>query len=262
MIFLKAARYLKYILLSMNRKGHGIHSPFIFHLVSEVFRNKIDPDIVCSIEKVRKKMFSDQRSIIIEDLCSGSEFLKTDLRKVSYLARNSHLPVKYGVFLSNMAAEFGEALIIEFGTSLGISTLYMASSCTGATVKTFEVSPAVADIAIGNFNGEGRKNIEVYTGSNDKVLSDILKSNITPGLIFIGGIHPKEAIINYFSKVTEIADSKTVIIIENIYGSRGAEEAWNEIKQFKRVSVTVDIFRMGIVFFREGINHHNYIIRY
>ncbi len=94
MIFFSAVKYLKYILLSHHSKGHGIHSPFVFDLVSRVFRNKIDPDIVCCIEKVRKKLISDRRSIIVNDLGSGSELLKTNLRKVSDIARYSPVPGK------------------------------------------------------------------------------------------------------------------------------------------------------------------------
>ena len=262
MIFFRATKYLKYILLSRHRKGHGIHSPFVFDLVSRVFRNKIDPDIVCSIEKVRKRMISDRRSIIVKDLGSGSEKLKTNLRKVSDIARYSPVPGKYGVLLSNMAAEFGKPLIVEFGTSLGISTMYMAASCTGAIVNTVESCPATSEIAKENFKEAGIKNIEVFTGSFDEVLPVIINSNNKPGLVFIDGNHRKEPVINYFNQIAEISDNNTVIIIDDIYYSREMEEAWNEIKRYEKVSLTIDIFRMGIVFFREGVNHNDYIIRY
>jgi len=262
MIFFRAIKYLKYILLSKHRKGHGIHSPFVFDLISRVLRNKIDPDIVFSIEKVRKRLISDNRSIIVKDLGSGSEKLKTNLRKVSDIARYSPIPRKYGVFLSNMATEFGEPLIVELGTSLGISTMYMATACTSAIVNTVEGCPATSEIAKENFTEAGIRNIEVFTGSFDEVLPVIITSNNKPGLVYIDGDHRKEPVINYFSHIAEISDSKTVIIIDDIHYSREMEEAWNEIKKYDKVSLTIDIFRMGIVFFREGISYNNYIIRY
>jgi predicted O-methyltransferase YrrM len=262
MIFFSTAKYLKYILLSRHRNGYGIHSQFAFNLVSRVFRNKIDPDIVISIEKVRKRMISDRRSINIKDLGSGSKKLKTNLRQVSDIAKYSPVQKKYGVLLSNMAAEFGEPLILEFGTSLGISTMYLAASCTSAIVNTVEGSPALAEIAKENFKEAGIKNIEVFKGSFDEVLPVIINSNIKPGLVFIDGNHRKEPVISYFTQIAEISDNKTVIIIDDINYSREMEEAWNEIKSFEKVTLTVDIFRMGIVFFREGISHNDYIIRY
>jgi predicted O-methyltransferase YrrM len=262
MIFFRAIKYLKYIILSRHRRGHGIHSPFIFNLVSRVFRNKIDPVIVCSIEKVRKRMISDKRSLIMNDLGSGSGYLKTNLRKVSDIARNSPVPKKYGVLLSNMAAEFGGSLIIEFGTSLGISTMYMASACTGAVVCTMEGCPSLSHIAKENFERVEIGNVEVFTGSFDESLPLIISRNIKPGLVFIDGNHRKEPVINYFSRVSEISDSKTVIIIDDINYSKEMSEAWSEIKRFENVTMTVDLNRMGIVFFREGMNHNDYVIRY
>jgi predicted O-methyltransferase YrrM len=262
MIIFRATKYLKYILLSRHRNGHGIHSPFVFDLVSRVFRNKIDPDIVFSIEKIRKRMISDKRSIIVSDLGSGSEIHKTSLRKVSEIARNSPVPAKYGVLLSNMAAEFGEPHIIEFGTSFGISTLYMATACTGALVSTMEGCPSISVIARENFRKEGIENIEVSTGSFDEVLPFILNKKIKPGLVFIDGNHCKEPVIRYFSQIAELSDSKTVIIIDDINYSSEMGEAWDAIKRFEKVSVTIDIYRMGIVFFREGISHNDYVIRY
>jgi len=86
--------------------------------------------------------------------------------------------------------------------------------------------------------------------------------DITPGLVFIDGDHRKEPLKNYFSMVADISDSNTVIIIDDIYLSSEMAEAWEEIKNDERVTLTVDIFRMGVVFFRQGITHNHYVIRY
>ena len=262
MIFFNTLKYLKYILLSRHKRGHGIHSPFIFDLVSRVFRNKTDSDIVFSIEKVRKRLISDQRSIIVKDFGAGSEKMKTNIRKVSDIARYSPVPVKYGVLLSNLAAEFGKPLIIEFGTSFGISTMYMAASCTDALVYTMEGCQAIAEIADHNFNNARLKNIKLLAGSFDELLPLFSKSDIKPGLVFIDGNHRKDPVLKYFNLMAEVSDNKTVIVLDDIYYSREMEEAWKEIKLNEKVSVTVDIFRMGIIFFREGLNHVNYTIRY
>jgi len=262
MIFIRIVKYLKYILLSGNRKGHGIHSPFIFDLVSRVFRNKTDNDIVCTIERIRKSLITDRRSVFVNDLGAGSGKYKTNNRKVSDIARNSPVPLKYGVLLSNLAAEFGGSLIIEFGTSFGISTMYMASSCRGAMVYTMEGSPEIAAIALQNFSSTGLSNVKLLTGSFDELLPVITGAGIAPGLVFIDGNHRKEPVIKYFEKVAEISDNKTVIVIDDISVSKEMGEAWELIKLNNRVSVTVDIFRMGMVFFREGILHKDYIIRY
>jgi predicted O-methyltransferase YrrM len=262
MIFFRASKYLKYIFFSRHRKGHGIHSPFIFDLVSSVFRNKIDSDIVFKIESIRKKMISDKRSVEVNDLGSGSERIKTNLRKVSEIAQNSPVPEKYGVLLTNLATEFGNPYIIEFGTSLGISTMYLAGTSNYATVYTMEGSPEISKIAQENFKEAGFNNIILMTGSFDNLLPSIKNLPGKPGLIFIDGNHRKEPLVNYFCNMSEVSDGNTVIIIDDIHYSKEMEEAWDIIKQDEKVSMTVDIWRMGMVFFRKGTRHFNYIIRY
>jgi Predicted O-methyltransferase len=255
-------KYLKYILLSRHGKGHGIHSPFVFDLVSRVFRNEIDKSLVCKIEQIRKKMKTDSRSILVNDLGSKADKSKLGLRNVSDIARHSSMTAKYGRFLSNMAAEFGKPLIIELGTSLGISTLYLASLCEDATIITVEGCKETAALARQNFIEAGLNNITILEGSFDEILTGFPSKSIKPCLVFIDGNHRKEAVIKYFYLLSEISDNNTVFIIDDINYSRGMAEAWDELKLHKKVSVSVDIFRMGILFFREGINHNNYVIRY
>ncbi|HNW57249.1 MAG TPA: class I SAM-dependent methyltransferase [Bacteroidales bacterium] len=262
MIFFRINKYLKYTLLSRHKKGHGIHSPFVFDLISRLFRNKIDPGIVFKIEKIRKRMLSDHRSIVVNDLGAGSERMKTNLRRVSDIAKYSPVPEKYGALLANMAAEFGEPMIVELGTSLGISTMYMASSCRGAVVYTIEGSQTISGIASENFREAGLENIKIINGSFRENIPAIFNDKNNAGLVFVDGDHRKEPLLDYFNTIAEVSCNKTVIIIDDIYYSKEMEEAWNEIKRNKKVSVTVDIYRMGIVFFREGISHMDYVIRY
>jgi predicted O-methyltransferase YrrM len=262
LIFFRVSGYLKYIFVAKNRKGHGIHSPFVFDLVSRVFRNRTDPAVVYSIEKIRKREMSDKRVIDVRDFGTGSENKPNNFKKVSDIARHTAVPEKYGMLLANMAAEFGRQLIIEFGTSFGISTMYMAASCREALVLTMEGCPATAEIAGLNFKEAGLKNIILKVGPFADIIPEIISQGIRPGLVFIDGDHRKKPLLDYFEKMAEISDNNTVIIIDDINYSREMQEAWNEIQLSAKVSMTVDIFRMGIVFFREGIERKNYIIRY
>ena len=262
MILFRLAKYLRYILLSRHRMGHGIHSPFVYDLVSRIFRNKMDPDIVSSIERRRRSLISDHRTIVVKDLGSGAGKMKSGIRKVSYIAKHSPVTLKYGILLSNMAAEFGKPLIVEFGTSLGLSTMYLASSSWQTPVYTIEGCPSTAEIARQNFNMMGLVNIRVLQGSFEDKLADITAMPDKPGLVFIDGNHRKEPVLDYFNRLAQVSDKKTVIIIDDINYSKEMEEAWSEIKKHEKVSITIDIFRMGIVFFREGIWADNYIIRY
>jgi len=230
--------------------------------VSKVFRNKTDSDVVCNIEKVRKKLKTDHSSIRVNDLGTGKDKRTTKIRKVSDIARYSPVPLKYGKLLSNLAYEFGKQMIIELGTSFGISTMYLASGSPETMVYTIEGSAEIVEIARQNFIGEGYKNITSLNGSFDEMLPVVFKNGLKPGLVFIDGDHKKESVLRYFSYIVEESDNDTVLVLDDIYYSKEMEEAWNEIKINEKVSVSVDIFRMGIVFFRKGITPQNYIVRH
>ncbi len=255
-------KHIWFLISSRHRKGHGIHSPFVYWLVSEIFRNKTRPDIVCCIEKIRKQMLADRRSIIVNDLGAGSGRMKSNSRRVSDIARYSAVPKKYGIFLSKMSEAFGKQMVLEFGTSLGISTMYLAAQSPEASVYTMEGCVSTSAIAGENFSSAGFENITRLTGSFDDLLPQIKNMNICPGLVFIDGNHRKEPLLRYFGQVADLSDSNTVVIIDDIYSNREMAEAWTEIKNHRKTSFSVDIFRMGIVFFRKGMARFNYVIRY
>jgi predicted O-methyltransferase YrrM len=262
LIFFRLARFLKYVLVSQNRKGHGIHSPFVFDVVNRVFRNKADQSVVCNIERLRARLINDNRVIEVNDLGAGAGNHPDNRKKVSDIARYSAIPAKYGLLIANMAAEFGSRLVVEFGTSFGISTMYLATACGETDVYTMEGCPATAEIAVENFREAGLNNIRQRVGPFVDGFPEIIDSGIIPGLVFIDGDHRKKPLLDYFKAMAEIADDDSVIIIDDINYSAEMNEAWNEIKQYEKVTLTIDIFRMGIVFFRGGLVRKDYIIRY
>lgn len=262
LIFFRIRAYLKYIVCSKNRKGHGIHSPFVFDLVNRVFRNRNDLFGLAEIRSIRKSLKKETRRIEVNDPGAGSVIYPGRIRSVSEIVRASAVPEKYGILLSNMAREFGNPLIIELGTSLGISTLYMAHNCCGASIFTMEGDPSAASIASGIFSEAGLQNIRLYKGSFEKGLEEIATSEITPGLIFIDGDHRKQSLLQNFDTIAEIADHNSVVIIDDINYSREMNEAWHLIQAHEKVTVSIDLFRMGILFFRRGITRNSLMIRY
>jgi predicted O-methyltransferase YrrM len=248
--------------MSRHRNGHGIHSPFVFDIVSRIFRNKIDNGIVNKIEMVRKRLLNDKKTIEVIDLGSGSNKMKSNYRKVSDIAKYSPVNKKYGVLLANLAAEFGKNGIVEFGTSFGISTMYLAASLPETIVYTIEGCPSVAEIADENFSVEGFNNINLLTGSFRDMLPEISDTGIKPGMVFVDGNHRKQPVLEYFNKMVEISDCNTVIVIDDINYSKEMAEAWSEIRNHKNVTCTIDIFRMGLVFFKNGISRQHYVIRH
>ena len=256
------AKYIQYFLFSHHRKGHGIHSPFVFDLVTRILMNKSVPDFVQRIESLREKLKSAPEYLAVEDLGSGSSRLHGTKRKISDIAKVSAVPKKYGLLLSHIAEVSGSPMILEFGASFGISTMYMALARPDVPVYTMEGSPEICSVAEKNFSEAGIRNIKLMQGSFDSLLPSVKGLKISPGLVFIDGDHRKEPLLRYFSEVAEISGNETVVIIDDIYSGKEMADAWKAIKNRPDVTVTVDIFRMGLVFFRRGIAKTNCVIRH
>ena len=67
--------------------------------------------------------------------------------------------------------------------------------------------------------------------------------------------------MHYFEALLPKATNDTVFIFDDIYWSKGMTEAWETIKQHPKVTVTVDTFFWGFVFFRKEQAKEHFTIR-
>jgi predicted O-methyltransferase YrrM len=256
--FYTTAKYLNYKLFSTHRRGHGIHSPFLFNFITKVFRNKTGRDVVLNIESTRKRVLCDHRVIEVLDYGTG----KGGMRKVSEIARKSSVPLKYGKLLVRLAEEYGSGCVIELGTSFGIGAMYLAAGATDAVVHTIEGCPKTSAVASENIKFAGFGNIIQHTGTFREQLTKLKGEKVIPGLVFIDGDHRRDRVLEYFDLLCNMSDERTVMVFDDIHSSAEMGEAWDMIATNSRVTLSVDIFRMGIVFFTRGLTPSRFIIRY
>ncbi|MBO9620474.1 MAG: class I SAM-dependent methyltransferase, partial [Niabella sp.] len=190
-------------------------------------------------------------TITIKDFGAGSAKTKSNTRKVSSIARNSAKPRKYGQLLYRMAKHYQCKNILELGTSLGMTTAYLASADPEAKVISMEGAEAVADIAQRNFGGLGLKNIEIVRGNFDETLPGVLQKMPAIDLAFIDGNHLQEPTERYFEQLLPHIHNNTLLIFDDIHWSSGMEAAWKNIVAHELVVCDIDLFYIGIVSFRK-----------
>jgi len=252
-------RYFQFFLKSRYRKGHGVHSPFFFTIINSLHRNKSGSGFVYQEAEARRgELLSDKRIVNVTDLGTG----KSGPRRVCDIASSSAVNKKMGRVLSYFAERAVTNPIIELGTSLGISTFYMALSNPNAKVITIEGCPEIAAIAAEGFRNHNIDNIEIVTGNFDEEADKILRRYSVPGLVYIDGNHQGVALLRYFESVCANADENTVIIVDDINYSVDMHQAWEVIINDKRVTGSIDYGRFGIIIFREGIGKQKYSLRY
>ncbi len=256
-------RYIKYYLTASNGKGHGTHSPFVFDFITHVLNDDRNFYAYTSIEQVRARLLGDVREITIEDFGAGSRVKKNSRRSVGEIAGSSLKPKKYSQLLFRIADHYGCSRILELGTSLGITTAYLASAGVGTEVITMEGAPEVAKLAEENFRTLGLRNIELMVGNFDETLPAAIGQVGTVDLAFIDGNHRYAPTIRYFKQLLPAVHDHSMIIFDDIHWSKEMEKAWEEIKADPAVTLSIDLFFIGIILFRkENKARQHFTIRF
>jgi predicted O-methyltransferase YrrM len=244
-----AKKYVHYLLTAHNGKGHGVHSPFVFDFIIHVLNDKKKYDCYPKIESVRKQLLKDNNTIEVEDFGAGSAVIPFKNRIVKDIAASSLKKKKYAQLLFRIAKYYEEKTIVELGTSFGISTSYLASANPDSKIYTFEGAKNIAKIAKENFEKLQLKNIEMVEGSFEKTLPFINDKIENIDLLFVDGNHRKEPTLQYFNFFLSKAGNNSIFIFDDIHWSEEMEEAWKIIKSHSAVTLSIDLFFIGLVFF-------------
>jgi len=260
----EAKKYLAYKLKAKNE--HSIHSPFVFKLYTEVIKNKEKYYAYDELNKVRQKLLRNKEIIEVCDLGAGSKKLNKK-RTVAQIAKVSGIPKKYGELLFRSVNHFQPKSILELGTSLGLSALYMHKAAPKAELFTVEGCPNTCNFAKSMIQHSlvPRSSSlvpDVMCSSFDNAFQKELSSK-SFDLVFIDGNHTYEATIKYFNLLLEHIHPNSVLIFDDIYWSPGMTKAWEEIRLHEQVTVTIDLFKMGLVFFRkENKQKEDFVLRF
>ncbi|WPU95105.1 class I SAM-dependent methyltransferase [Mucilaginibacter sabulilitoris] len=253
--------YLLHRLRAKNR--HGLHSPFVYKLVDTVIYDYAGQKVYHEIEDIRKKLLVDNRVITITDLGAGSHLNNNRQKQIKSIAANALKQPKLAQLLYRLAAYFKPRNIIELGTCLGITTLYLQKAVPNAKVYTMEGCPQTAGVASETFEQAGLNNIDLITGNFDDNLPGVIDKLDKLDFVFVDGNHQKDATLKYFEWCLPKVHEGTLLIFDDIYWSEGMKEAWAQIKAHPQVTVTVDLFWIGLVLFKPGrAEKEHFLIRY
>lgn len=258
-----ARKYIQYYLTASNGKGHGTHSPFIFDFIKNVLNDNRHFYPYDNIESLRDQLLNDKSLMDIDDFGAGSTVESKKQRSVSSIARNAAKSTRLSQFLFRIVHYYQPRVIIELGTSLGISSAYMASAAPEAKLITIEGSPSVAIAARNHHNFLNLKNIEVMTGKFEDVLPRILEHVNGVDLAFVDGNHRYEPTKFYFEQLLTKASSQSIFIFDDIHWSKEMEDAWRMVKAHKAVTASIDLFFLGIVLFSSAFkSKRDFTIRF
>ena len=249
--------YIKFLLRSKNR--HGVHSPFVFNLISNCLYDKTKYTAYEELRSYRNQLLHDRSTIEVSDLGPGSQVIKSKNRVIRDIARIAGTTPFRARMLYRLVRYLDAKRILELGTSLGLGTQAMSLGNPNASIQSIEGCPNIRNYSQNNFKTMGLTNVEFLQGDFDKVLDELQDS--TYDLIFIDGNHQKTATLNYFNRLLKQVHNDSVMIFDDIHWSADMEDAWSQISSHPEVSVSIDTFFWGLVFFRREQRKEHFTIR-
>ena len=286
----RVSSWLKHQLTARNTGGHGVHSPYLFEWVRMVMSDKNTYYVWDEIEEIRQEMLKDTRELEFVDYGSGgplptspSKGRSAHMRRVCDIAKGSLARRKEAQLLARLVGWLGRPLltsplrggigdeasedrkgltIVELGTSLGVTTAYLAAMDSRNKVVTYEGCPAVAEVARANWEKLGLSNIACVVG---EITVDSLQLTVDRlsgiDVAFIDANHTCEATLTYFNALASRVYEKSVVVVDDIHYNEDMEKAWKAICADERVTTTMDLYRMGLVFFDKHYWRKHYKMR-
>lgn len=251
--------YLEYLVTSDTR--HGVHSPFVYSLVDQVIYARGKNPLFDAIEQLRKDMIKSPVKISYTDHGGGGH---SGMRSLSKIASRTARSAKYGRLLHRLLLAFQPEYSIELGTGTGVSTLYQAAALSpDRPLHTIEGSEKLSEIAAFNAQQLGLDDrLQFHQGTFDEVLPGILAGMPRLDYAYIDGNHRLQPTLLYLELMLPKCHNHTVLVFDDIYWSEEMKNAWNHIKAHPQVTVTIDLFAFGIVFFRREQPKEHFKIRF
>jgi predicted O-methyltransferase YrrM len=254
-MFYQVKSYFLFLLKSTTK--YGVHSPFVFNLITNCFNSKQN---IQKVKDYKALLHKNDNIIAVTDFGAGSRVFKSNKRPISAIAKNAGISNKKARLLTKIVHYFKPKNTLEIGTSLGIGTFTLHNGYKKSNITTLEGCPETLKIAQGTLKKFSAKNINFALGDFNETIRKIVTDK-TYDLIYFDGNHQKEPTIKYFEQCLKTVHNDSIFIFDDIYWRKDMTKAWDYIKNHHRVKVTIDTFYFGLVFFREEQQKEHFIIR-
>lgn len=266
MEFKTVLKYINYRLTSYTE--HDLHSPFMYNFYMELIKNENPFSDFEELNILRKKLQSNATTIEITDFGAGSKKLNSNKRQINEIAKYGIAQKKQAEFLYRLLNKFTPKIIVELGTSIGLTSLYLSKALPKSNIYTIEGCPNLFKFSKELFKTESTSmgsvtNITSINGNFNIEFPKLLTNIDSLDFLYIDGNHTYEATINYFNLALEKKKSNSIFVFDDIYWSEDMQKAWKEICLHKDVTLSLDLFYFGIVFFKtENKEKEHFVLKF
>ncbi len=243
MYFHKIRQFLRFYGGAVTK--YQLHSPIVASVARALIQDRRWYYAFQDVEVIRRKMRRSDVQLHFTDFGAGQA---SGQRSLQQIVRRSASSRRQGQRLFRLANWLQPQSMLELGSSVGISTMYLASAARTARFITLEGCADCAAIARANLDILGLKNVEVRSGEFDTTLRPALTELAPVDLVYLDGNHRQAPTLAYFELCLAAAQPTTVFVFDDVYWSPEMTAAWQEIQNHARVTTTVDFFDLSLAF--------------
>ena len=227
-----------------SRKGFGVHSPFVYNLITKVVEEKAPFYAFEEIENFRKKLLNESNELSI------------------ITAKETQSP-NFGAFLFRLMNFFRCKSVLQVGCSTGVMSLYLASVSRTQGEYFFLEERSILQEAETFAMAQHLQKVHFVTGNYEENLQNIKTNFPKMELIFINQLPDSMEIEKGLTWVEDFRDQKTIVLVNSIKKKK-MKALWNRLKNLPQARTTIDLRALGIVFFdgklpkRHYKTHFNY----
>ncbi len=238
-----------------------VHSPFVFELVDDILRNLPEEDFMNDIEHLRTEMKQSGEMLIKTDLGAGGQKNRHYELPLRHIARTSLQNSRSCRRMLALARFIGARNMLELGASLGISSLYLAKGLPDAKLSTIEACPQTAAKARENFNKLDAHNIDLIVKDAGEAIRSFGVEQEPFDFVYFDANHRYKPTLEYFNAMLKYSHEGSVFVFDDIHWSEEMSKAWSEIIQHDKVSISLDFYSFGLLFFRKRFERQNFRLK-
>lgn len=248
--------YLRYYQRARTR--YRIHSPFVYQLAEALFEDDRDFYIFKEVHNLRKILAQTSKSIEVEDYGTGQDNLAKN-RTVKDIVKRASSSESEGQLLFRLVNYLKPQRMLELGTNLGLSTLYQAAASRDAHFISLEGAPALAQLASKHLDRYHLGHVDIQVGPFEETLQKALDNLGQVDYVYLDGDHREQAVLDNVDLMLPYFHASTALVIDDIYWSEGMTRAWNTLKQLERVTLSIDLYEVGILFFNPAFREKQHL---
>ncbi|MCX6237045.1 MAG: hypothetical protein NTY07_05705 [Bacteroidia bacterium] len=245
LIYLKRARH---------RRGHGIHSPFLFHLITAVIEDRHrlpEYKILKGLKNNVLNLLDDFRKPLLTEVYPQ---FKLSSSKSGKLYKKVELPIRYGKIVFRLIRYFKPSSIINYGPTFGVNLALMAMANNDSIVYQL-INNSACEVLC-------KELLKDSAFSNIQFLPENSVPEVNPEFIMINFSDNPDMSRSVVQKYLRLHGDDDVLIIRGIHESQEMETIWLEMIASESVRVSLDLFEIGIALFRKELQKENFIHRF